>query len=81
MAQLGWYVRQVRTQTVWLTATLPPAIQEELIEQNKLRPNLQYIVTQQEGPGPLLEKAVELVQLCRLESDLFQNPAQDKIIL
>ena len=24
MAQLGWYIRQVRTQTVWLTATLPP---------------------------------------------------------
>lgn len=26
MAQLGWYVRQVRTQTVWLTATLPPVM-------------------------------------------------------
>jgi superfamily II DNA helicase RecQ len=22
MAQLGWYIRQIRTQTVWLTATL-----------------------------------------------------------
>lgn len=31
-----WYVRQVRTQTVWLTATLPPVIQEEFIEHNKL---------------------------------------------
>jgi hypothetical protein len=28
MSQLGWYIRQVRTQTVWLTATLPPVMQE-----------------------------------------------------
>jgi superfamily II DNA helicase RecQ len=26
MAQLGWYIRQIRTQTVWLTATLPLVI-------------------------------------------------------
>jgi hypothetical protein len=41
MSQLGWYVRQIRTQTVWLTATLPPVMQEEFIEQNKLvRPTI-----------------------------------------
>jgi len=36
MLQLSWYVRQIKTQTVWLTATLPLVIQEEFIEHNKL---------------------------------------------
>ena len=55
MAQLGWYIRQIRTQTVWLTATLPPAIQELFIMHNKLvkpriiresnRPNIKYLVS------------------------------------
>ena len=31
MSQLGWFTRQVRAQTVWLTATLPPVMQEEFI--------------------------------------------------
>jgi hypothetical protein len=26
IAQLGWYIQQIRTQTIWLTATLPPVI-------------------------------------------------------
>lgn len=37
MVQLGSYVRQVRTQTVWLTATLPPAFEEAFIRRNLLR--------------------------------------------
>jgi superfamily II DNA helicase RecQ len=60
MAELGWYVRQVQTQTVWLTATLPPVMQEEFIEHNKLvqpriickstnRPNIQYLVSLEAG--------------------------------
>ena len=74
MAQLGWYVRQIRTQTVWLTATLPPAMQEEFIEHNKLvrpriirestnRPNIKYIVSLETGPGTLVERAANLVQV------------------
>jgi hypothetical protein len=26
IGQLGWYIRQIRTQTVWITATLPPVM-------------------------------------------------------
>ncbi|KFZ19431.1 hypothetical protein V501_00670 [Pseudogymnoascus sp. VKM F-4519 (FW-2642)] len=36
MSQLRWYVWQVKTQTVWLTATLPPTMQDDFIKHNKL---------------------------------------------
>ncbi|ELR07739.1 hypothetical protein GMDG_08536 [Pseudogymnoascus destructans 20631-21] len=60
MMELGWYVRQIRTQTIWLTATLPPAMEEEFVQLNKLvrpaiirestnRPNIQYLVDTAEG--------------------------------
>jgi superfamily II DNA helicase RecQ len=75
MLQLGWYVRQIRTQSVWLIATLPPVMQEEFVEHNKLvrpqvvrestnRPNIRYVVTRERGAGTLVEKAARLVQLC-----------------
>jgi superfamily II DNA helicase RecQ len=74
MAQLGWYVRQIRTQTVWLIVTLPPVIEEEFIEHNKLvkpriirestnRPNIKYIVSFKTGPGALIKRATNLVQV------------------
>ncbi|KAF4335798.1 tlh3 [Fusarium beomiforme] len=64
MSQLAWHVRQIRTQTVWLTATLPPIYQELFFEHNKLvrphivrestnRPNIRYIVQQEPGLGNL----------------------------
>ncbi|PCD24312.1 hypothetical protein FGRA07_11291 [Fusarium graminearum] len=64
MSQLAWHVRQIRTQTVWLTATLPPIYQELFFEHNKLvrphivrestnRPNIRYIVRQERGLGNL----------------------------
>lgn len=34
-AQLGYYIRQMRKQSVWLTVTLPPVMEEEFIEHNK----------------------------------------------
>jgi superfamily II DNA helicase RecQ len=91
MAQLGWYVRQIRTQTVWLTATLPPVMQEEFIEYNKLvrpriirestnRPNIKYIVSFETGPGTLIERAANLVQACWPKQEIF-NHARDKIII
>ncbi|PWI65243.1 hypothetical protein PCL_07293 [Purpureocillium lilacinum] len=41
MAQLGWFGRTVPTQTVWMTATLPPVFEENFIERNKLvRPRI-----------------------------------------
>jgi superfamily II DNA helicase RecQ len=75
MSQLGWHVRQIRTQSVWLTATLPPVMQEEFIEYNKLvrpqvirkstnRPNIKYVVSRERGAGTLVEKAARLVQSC-----------------
>jgi superfamily II DNA helicase RecQ len=91
MAQLGWYVRQVRTQTVWLTATLPPVMQEEFIEHNKLvkpriirestnRPNIKYMVSLETGPGALIERAANLVQAYWPKPEIF-NHSRDKIII
>ncbi|KFZ15841.1 hypothetical protein V501_02521, partial [Pseudogymnoascus sp. VKM F-4519 (FW-2642)] len=91
ISQLGWYVRQIRTQTVWLTATLPPVMQEEFIEQNKLvrptiirestnRPNIKYLISLEDGSGTLLEKAVTLVRTCWPRRDIFDH-AKDKIII
>ena len=56
MSQVRWYVQQVKTQTVWLTATLPPTMQDDFIEHNKLvrpriiqestnRPNIKYMIS------------------------------------
>jgi superfamily II DNA helicase RecQ len=91
MAQLGWYVRQVRTQTVWLTATLPPVMEEEFIEHNKLvkpriirestnRPNIKYMVSSETGPGALIERAANLVQAYWPKPEVF-NHSRDKIII
>ena len=91
MAQLGWYIRQIRTQTVWLTATLPPVMQEQFIEHNKLvkpriirestnRPNIKYMVSRETGPGTLVEKAAKLVRAYWPRREIFDH-AQDKIIL
>jgi superfamily II DNA helicase RecQ len=91
MSQLGWYVRQIRTQTVWLTATLPPVMQEEFIEHNKLvrpriirestnRPNIQYLVSLEAGPGTLIEKAADLVRAHWLGKETLRHP-QDKVII
>jgi hypothetical protein len=91
MAQLGWYVRQVRTQTVWLTATLPPAMAEEFIEHNMLvrpriirestnRRNTKYTVSLETGPGPLVERAAAWVQAYWPRKEIFDH-SRDKIIV
>ncbi|KAE8445097.1 hypothetical protein EG329_013812, partial [Mollisiaceae sp. DMI_Dod_QoI] len=91
MAQLGWYIRQIRTQTIWLTATLPPVMQEQFIEHNKLvkpriiresmnRSNIKYMVSRETGPGTLIEKAANLVRAYWPRKEIFDH-AQDKIIL
>jgi superfamily II DNA helicase RecQ len=87
----GWYVRQIRTQTVWLTATLPPVMQEEFIEHNKLvksrvirestnRPNIKYMVSLETGPGALIERAASLVQAYWPKPEIFDH-SRDKIII
>ena len=91
MSLLGWHLRQVPTQTVWLTATLPPALQEEFIQQNKLvrpriirestnRPNIKYLVNRYTGPSTPIEQAAALVQAYWPQKELFSQP-QDKIIV
>ncbi|PQE16365.1 telomere-associated recQ-like helicase protein [Rutstroemia sp. NJR-2017a BVV2] len=91
MAQLGWYVRQIRTQTVWLTATLPPVMQAEFVEHNKLvkpriirestnRPNLKYMVSCETGPGTLVERAAALVRSYWPQQEIFDH-SRDKIII
>ena len=91
IAQLSWYVRQVRTQTVWLTVTLSPVMQEEFIEHNKLvkpriirestnRPNIKYIVSLETGPSALIERAANLIQAYWPKQEIFDY-SRDKIII
>ncbi|KAI5458862.1 P-loop containing nucleoside triphosphate hydrolase protein [Mariannaea sp. PMI_226] len=91
MSQLGWYVRQIQTQTVWLTATLPPEFEKPFMQHNKLvrprvvrestnRPNIRYIVRREKGLGTLCERAVGIVRSCWTRKDLFKS-SRDKIII
>ncbi|OAQ57815.2 DEAD/DEAH box helicase domain-containing protein [Pochonia chlamydosporia 170] len=74
MRQLSSYVRRVRTQTVWLTATLPPDFEASFIQHNRLlqprivrestnRPNIQYSIQRIKGPGGLCAHAVQLARM------------------
>lgn len=93
--QLGWYVRQIRTQTVWLTATLPPSMQVSFFEQNKLvrphvvrestnRPNIRYLVRRDEGgqgQGTQAERAAQFVRrLYRKRKEVLRD-GRAKMIL
>jgi superfamily II DNA helicase RecQ len=71
MVQLGWCIGQIRAQNVWLTATLPPSMQDEFVKQNKLvrprivrestnRRNIKYIISVESRN--LLECAVDLIR-------------------
>jgi superfamily II DNA helicase RecQ len=76
---------------MWLTTTLPPVIQEEFIEHNKLvkprvirestnRPNIKYMVSLEAGPGALVERAADLVQAYWPKQEIFDY-SRDKIII
>jgi Lhr-like helicase len=91
MSQLGWYLRQIRTQTVWLTATLPPVMQDVFVEYNKLvrptiirestnRSNIKYLVSPEDGQGSLLQKAADLVRRFWPSTNIFDH-SRDKIII
>ena len=85
-------IRSLRTQFVYLTATLPPSVQDESIERNHLlrptsirassnRPNLFYMVRKaQVGRGSLLEQAAAEAQDAWERSGFF-DAWRDKIIL
>ena len=84
-------IRSLRTQFVYLTATLPPAIQAEFEEQNHLlnpkvirassnRPNLFYVVRRAGRRGNLLEQSAYEAQEAWRSSGLFDH-SRDKIIL
>lgn len=73
MQKLGSFVRQVRTQTVWLTATLPPSLEASFIKQNMLlrptiirestnRRNIRYSIQRYKGPIGLARRAVEVAR-------------------
>ncbi|KAG6090771.1 hypothetical protein E4U30_007991, partial [Claviceps sp. LM220 group G6] len=73
MSELGNFVRQVQTQTVWLTATLPPDLEADFIKRNVLhkphivrestnRKNIQYKLQTYRGADGLLTEIVALVQ-------------------
>ncbi|KAF7880786.1 uncharacterized protein EAF01_000538 [Botrytis porri] len=91
MTQVGWFIRQIRTQSIWLSATLPPVMEELFIEQNKLvcpqiirestnRSNLQYLVSYGDGVDSLMEKARELIEVCWPDPNIFDQSC-DKIII
>ena len=84
-------VRGVRTQFVYLTATLPPAMQAAFEAQNHLvnpkvirastnRRNLFYLVQRATGPGSLFEEGARKARDAWENSRLL-NQARDKIIL
>ncbi|KAK0302163.1 hypothetical protein LTR01_008930 [Friedmanniomyces endolithicus] len=85
-------IRVLRTQFVYLTATLPPSMQEEFIDRNHLlrptsirassnRSNLLYMVRRvQIGHGSHLEQAAAEARDAWERSGLF-NASRDKIIL
>ena len=91
MLELGWYIRQLRTQTVWLTATLPPSMEVEFVEHNKLvrptiirestnRPNIKYNISYEVGPDTLVERAVKLIRSVWPRRKIFDH-SRDKIII
>jgi superfamily II DNA helicase RecQ len=66
-------------------------MQEEFIEHNKLvkpriirestnRPNIKYMVSFEAGPGPLIERAANLVQAYWPKQEIFDY-SRDKIII
>lgn len=76
---------------MWLTATLPPVMQEGFIEHNKLvqpqiirestnRPNIKYMVSYETRTGTLIKRAASLVQEFWPRQDIFDH-TQDKIII
>ena len=85
-------IRSLRTQFVYLTATLPPSMQREFEERNHLirptvirassnRPNIFYMVRKAiGGAGSLLEQAATEAQDAWTRSGLFEE-GRDKIIL
>jgi hypothetical protein len=93
MVQLGWYVSQLKAQTLWLTATLPPVLQEDFCTQNKLvrpdivrestnRPNIRYIirVDRHAQKSSAIERAASFVQARYAREGLFQS-SQDRIMV
>ena len=73
MAKLGAFVRQVETQTVWMTATLPPDREDAFIRHNCLvmprmvreatnRANIRYSVQRLSGPDGLCKGVARLVR-------------------
>jgi hypothetical protein len=84
-------IRGVRTQFVYLTATLPPTLQAQFELQNNLinpkiirastnRQNLFYMVARVTGPGRLLEEGAQRAKAAWEGSQLLDQ-ARDKIIL
>jgi superfamily II DNA helicase RecQ len=85
-------IRSLRTQFVYLTATLPPSMQTEFEERNYLlhprvvrassnRPNIFYKVHRaKRGKGSLLEQAAKRVRDAWERSELV-NTSRDKIIV
>lgn len=93
MSNLAWYVRQIRTQTVWLTATLPPEMEGTFMEHNHLvrphiirestnRANIRYTVNRgKRGAGGLAERACALVSSFQeRHKDIFRDGRQKIIV-
>lgn len=92
MEQLGPSIRRVRTQTVWLTATLPPAFERAFVEGNALvrpyilrrstnRPNIYYSIRiAAKDKRSLVEQAATYLPH-KWQSDPGFEPGRDKVIL
>ncbi|KAI5465231.1 P-loop containing nucleoside triphosphate hydrolase protein [Mariannaea sp. PMI_226] len=92
MMRLGSFVRQVRTQTVWLTATLPPVFEDLFMHRNLLvrprivreptnRANIRYGVRRFNGPGGLCKRAAELVRSFHDNNEALAGGKNARIIV
>jgi len=88
MIQLGWYLGQIKVQNVWLTATLPPLMQDEFLQQNKLvrpriirestnRANIMYVIRLEKSS--LLECTNKFIR--HNWSSVNFNLSRDKILV
>lgn len=89
MGRVGESIRQIKTQSVWLTGTLMPSMEADLIHTNKLvapliirqstnRPNIRYLIQIQDKPQRTQHQKREVVSewMLRTLDDRMSNIAR-----
>ncbi|KYK53950.1 hypothetical protein DCS_05899 [Drechmeria coniospora] len=91
MGELGWYVSQLRTQSVWLTATLPPSMEAAFGERNMLvrprvvrestnRYKIRYRIRRAKGGRPIELEALKWIGKYVATPAIFYNNQQKMVV-